>query len=109
MAVTAAEKAALRRDTGADAVEMESAAVHAFCRERGVPCATVRVISDAAAEDMPLDFNALTTPEMKMDFAKLAFALAKSPQKIRALLRLRRQTVSAAGVLAEALLRLLSA
>lgn len=103
MAVTAAEKAALRRETSADAVEMESAAVHAFCHERGVPCATVRVISDTAEEDMPLDFNTLTTPEMKLDFVKLALAIAKSPGKIGGLLRLQRQTATAASALAGAL------
>lgn len=108
MAVTVAEKSALRRETGADAVEMESAAVHTFCHERGVPCATVRVISDTAAEDMPLDFNTLTTPDMRMDFVKLAFAIAKSPGRIGGLLRLQRQTAAAAGGLAEALVRILS-
>lgn len=107
MAVTAAEKAALRRETGAAAVEMESAAVHQFCRARGVPCATVRVISDTATEDMPLDFNALTTPEMKIDFVKLALAMARSPTKISGLLRLQRQTAAAAAELAGALGRFL--
>ena len=106
MAVTAAEKAALRRETGADAVEMESAHVHKLCRERGISCATVRVISDTAGEDMPLDFNQLTTTEMKMHFGRLALALGKSPTKITALLRLRRQIAAAARVLADALTRL---
>ena len=103
IAVTAAEKAALRRETGADAVEMESGCVHGLCRQHGVPCATVRVISDTAREDLPLDFNALTTPELNMDFGKLALALVKSPGRIPALLRLQRQVAAAAKVLAEAL------
>ena len=103
MAVTAAEKAALRRETGADAVEMESGCVHELCRQRGVRCATVRVISDTADENLPMDFNALTTPEMNMDFGKLALALAKSPGRIPSLLRLQRQTAAAAKALAEAL------
>ncbi len=106
MAVTAAEKASLRRETGADAVEMESAHVHRLCLERGLPCATVRVISDTADEDMPLDFNRLTTPEMKMHFGRLALAIGKSPTKIAALLRLQRQTAAAARALADALARL---
>jgi nucleoside phosphorylase len=103
IAVTAAEKAALRRETGADAVEMESGCVHGLCRQHGVRCATVRVISDTAVENLPLDFNALTTPEMKMDFGKLALALAKSPGRIPSLLRLQRQTATAAKALAEVL------
>lgn len=105
MAVTVAEKSSLRRETGADAVEMESTCVHELCRMHDVTCATVRVISDTASEDMPLDFNALTTYGMKIHFGKLAFAIVKSPGKIRGLLRLQRQTASAATVLAAALTR----
>ncbi|MEY2409271.1 MAG: adenosylhomocysteine nucleosidase [Verrucomicrobiota bacterium] len=96
MISTAAQKAVLRRDTGADAVEMESSHVHRLCADRGIRCATVRVISDTADEDMPLDFNALTTPEMRMDFRKLAWALAKRPLRIVGLVRLQRQISTAA-------------
>jgi adenosylhomocysteine nucleosidase len=103
IAVTAAEKAELRRQTGADAVEMESGCVHELCRRHGVPCATVRVISDTAHENLPLDFNKLTTPQLSMDFGKLALALAKSPGRIPTLLRLQRQVTAAAKVLADAL------
>ena len=100
MAVTPEEKAALHRQTGADAVEMESRWIHEICRQRGWPCATVRVISDTAQETMPLDFNQLTTPDLRMDFRKLALALLKAPNKIPALLRLQRQTQTAAETLA---------
>lgn len=108
IATTAAEKSELRRTTGADAVEMESAAIQAVCRERGIPCATVRVISDAAVEDLPLDFNQLAKADMNLDYGKLALAIAKSPGKIPALMKLQKQTRFAAEELAKVLVKIIS-
>lgn len=109
IATTAAEKRELCRSTGADAVEMESEAIHAVCRERGIPCATVRVISDTAGEDLPLDFNQLAKPDLSVDYGKLAWMVAKSPGKISALLRLQRQTRQCAARLSEVLSAVISA
>ena len=103
IAITVAEKARLRAETGADAVEMESAAIHAVCRERGIECVTVRAISDPADEDLPLDFNALSRPDRNLDWTKLALAIARSPGKIGALMALRRKTGLAAERLAAVL------
>jgi hypothetical protein len=108
IATTVAEKKALRAETGADAVEMESAAIHAVCAERGIPCVTVRVISDTANEDLPLDFNALAKADKRIDFGKLFLALAKSPGKIGALMALQKKTQFAAGRLAAALEKIIS-
>jgi nucleoside phosphorylase len=103
IATTVAEKTKLRYETGADAVEMESAIIHAVCAERGIPCATVRVISDTANEDLPLDFNALAKPDKSLDFGKLFLAIAKSPGKIGALMELQKKTTFAAQQLADVL------
>jgi len=100
IATTITEKKRLRDETGADAVEMESAAIHAVCRERRIACITVRVILDQADENLPLDFNALARPDQSLDFGKLMLALAKSPRKIGALLALQKKTSFAAKQMA---------
>jgi hypothetical protein len=107
IATTIAEKTTLREQSGADAVEMESAAIHAVCAERGIPCATVRVISDTANEDLPLDFNRFSKPDKSLDAGKLAWAIAKSPGKIGALLTLQKKTQFAAEQLATVLEKLI--
>lgn len=107
IAITAAEKRALRVSTGADAVEMESGAIRSLCRDAKVPCLTVRVISDEAEEDLPVDFNALMTAHQALDLKRLAWTIARSPRLISPLLRLQRRSRAAAGRLAEVLGNLL--
>ena len=103
IATTVAEKRKLRAETGADAVEMESGRFMPSAASGEFPCATVRVISDTANEDLPLDFNALAKPDMNLDYGKLALAILKSPGKIGALLKLQKQTRFAAEQLANVL------
>jgi nucleoside phosphorylase len=103
VAVMATEKAELRNQTKADAVEMESGVIRSICAGLRVPSATVRVILDTAAQDLPLDFNQLMNSEMRIDTMKLVLALGRAPGKIPALLKLQQQTRSAAVALANVL------
>jgi adenosylhomocysteine nucleosidase len=103
IATTVTEKKKLRAETGADVVEMESGAILAVCRESQIPCAMVRAISDTAGEDLPLDFNVLSKPDMSLDYSRLAWAVARSPRKIGALLQLHKKTSVAAQRLADVL------
>lgn len=109
VAVTAREKAELRERTGADAVEMESSVIRTLCREQGIPSATLRVISDEATRDLPLDFNALMTSDQRISVARLSFALLKSPGAVPHLIELQRNTRLAAARLGEVLHGLLQA
>jgi hypothetical protein len=105
---TATEKRALRQQTGAEAVEMESGIIRAICAQRNIPSATVRVISDDANQDLPLDFNRLMDSDQNLSGARLALALARSPRKIGALLKLQKQTQAVAEELAQVLLKVIS-
>jgi adenosylhomocysteine nucleosidase len=107
VAVTAAEKQILWQTTGADAVEMESSVIRTICRELRIPSATIRVISDSAGDDLPLDFNTLMTSDDRINYRRLAWTLVKSPQKLPQLLAFQRQTVTAARRLGEVLSELL--
>lgn len=109
VAITIAEKKSLREATAADAVEMESYAIRALCREKKIPAATIRVISDAAGEDLPLDFNALMTPDYRLSMAKLLGKLMREPLKIPQLIEFQKRTVFAARQLGELLEKLLAA
>ncbi len=90
VAATAAAKQRLRRETGADLVDMESAAIRELSREAGIPGATLRTISDTAAEDLPLDFSQLVDADQQLVWWKLAGAILRSPGRIPGLLRLQR-------------------
>jgi hypothetical protein len=103
VAITAADKRRLREATGADAVEMESWCIRALCRERGIPAATVRAVSDEADEDLPLDFNALLDERMRLRPGRLMLALFRSPGVVPGVWRLGRHTREAARRLAAVL------
>ena len=105
VAITSEEKQRLWRGMGSDAVEMESESIRDYCRERDIPSATIRVISDTAHEDLPLDFNTLMSPAQKINYSKLTWALVRAPFKLAELLAFQQKTVDAAKSLGEFLSR----
>jgi adenosylhomocysteine nucleosidase len=74
VAVTAAEKRALRNQTGAIAVDMESAAVEKKAAEWNVPYLCIRAVSDRAGDTLPLDFNRYRNT--RGDYSRTRIALA---------------------------------
>ena len=104
---TAEEKAMLFALTGADAVEMESVAIRAICKKRGIPSATIRVILDQADENLPVDFNRILTRRMGINYLKLMLMILGRPGRIRGLLQMQRNSAEAAEQLDQALAVLL--
>lgn len=74
VAVTAADKRTLRNQTGAIAVDMESAAVERKAAEWNVPFLCIRAVSDRAGHTLPLDFNRYRNA--RGDFSRMRIALA---------------------------------
>jgi len=106
VAVTSHEKRTLAKETGADAVEMESEIISRVCKSQGIVSATVRVVLDTVNEDLPLDFNALMTPEHRMRYGKLAASLLKKPGKVSALRQFQKRCGLAAEKLAVVLAKI---
>ncbi|HEY2842715.1 MAG TPA: hypothetical protein VGJ09_03660 [Bryobacteraceae bacterium] len=102
VAVTAKEKRDLRASTRAAVVEMESAAVARKAREWNVPFGCVRVVSDVAGEDLPLDFNRYRDADGRFNRARIALAAMGRPFSVLpGLLRLDRNCRRAAERLGE--------
>lgn len=74
VAVTAEEKHRLRKETGARIVEMEYAAVAKIAGKWDVSCKAIRVVSDAALEDLPLDFNLYRDKNGRFQTGRIAAA-----------------------------------
>jgi adenosylhomocysteine nucleosidase len=82
-----AEKAAAFRDTGATAVDMESAAVAEVAATHQLPFIAVRVIVDTAADALPPVVTAASRAG-RVQMGRLLSGLALAPGQITALLRL---------------------
>lgn len=76
----ASEKLLLGRQTSAQAVDMETYAIAAYCRQRGTPLAVVRVISDDANSDLP-DFQSAFDPEGRIKAVQMARVMLARPAR----------------------------
>ena len=81
---------------------MEAGAVEGKAREWGVPFRCVKVVSDVAAEDMPLDFNLYRDAEGRFSRIRIALAAVARPFSVMpGLLRLDKNCREAAERLGE--------
>jgi adenosylhomocysteine nucleosidase len=97
VASTAAEKAELRQ-TGADAVEMEAACVAQKAIEYNLPFYCVRVVTDTAHENLPLDFNLMRDSSGRFSTMKI---LAAGFRALPGLLKLNKRSKAAAQALGD--------
>jgi len=101
VAVTAAEKAELRRQ-GGDAVEMEAAAVARAAQRLSLPFFCVRVVTDTAEESLPLDFNRMRDRNGRFSRVKIVAAGLRNPGDIfPKLMKFNQRCNRASGVLGD--------
>jgi len=86
-----ADKAELFRNTGAAAVDMESAAVGEVAERHQLPFIAVRVIVDSAVDVLPRAVTAAADNEGHLQIWRLIGALALAPNELAPLLRLARR------------------
>lgn len=94
-ALTPLAKRALRRLTGAAAVDMESHVAAAFASEHGLPFAAVRVVCDPADRALPAFVARALRPDGEVDTIAVIAALASRSAKFGGLVRLARDSAAA--------------
>jgi hopanoid-associated phosphorylase len=80
-----AGKAALRSETGAAAVDMESHIAAAYAAKAGLPFAALRVIADPATRALPELAMTAIKPNGDIDLRKVLRGVARNPLTLRAL------------------------
>jgi hopanoid-associated phosphorylase len=78
-------KAALRLETGAAAVDMESHIAAAYAADAGLPFAALRVIADPADRALPPLAVSAIKPNGDIDLRKVLSGVARNPMMLRAL------------------------
>jgi adenosylhomocysteine nucleosidase len=104
---TALEKDELRQR--GSIVEMESAHVLAAAQQAHVPAVLIRAVSDAADEDLPVDFARVLDSHGHLKFGGLLKEVGLSPHRIPLLIQFGRQSRNAAKTLADFLDRYIHA
>jgi adenosylhomocysteine nucleosidase len=78
-------KAALRSETGALAVDMESHIAADYAEKAGLPFAALRVISDPATRALPALARTALKPNGEIDLGKILRGVARNPRALRGL------------------------
>jgi adenosylhomocysteine nucleosidase len=99
-ACSAGDKAALHRDTGAVAVDMESLAIARVAREHRLPFAALRVVVDHARDQLPPAAAKALDADGNVLILRLIGSLAMAPAQLGALLRLAARYRAASRTLA---------
>jgi adenosylhomocysteine nucleosidase len=85
LVVAQAGKAALRMETGAAAVDMESHIAAAYAAEAQLPFTALRVISDPASRALPALARNAIKPNGDIDLRMILRGVARNPRTLRAL------------------------
>ncbi len=98
LVTTANEKSLLSRF--AQAVDMESFAILSVAHSRKVPAVAIRVISDAFDRDLPAEIDTLVDSAGNVKIGGVVRYVARHPLVVPALMRLGRESKTAADALA---------
>jgi hypothetical protein len=93
-------------ETGALAVDMESAAILAWAEGRGWPGAVVRAVSDTADRAVPADLASVVDEEGRVRTLRAVSVAARRPRALTEAMALRSGTNAALCAVAAALGRL---
>ena len=83
----------------ADAVDMESFAILSVAKEKRLPAVAIRVVSDRFDEDMPADIDLTVDERGRIKIGGVFMHVASHPLQLPALIRLGRQSHTAAEAL----------
>jgi adenosylhomocysteine nucleosidase len=101
----ASEKEALYRSLGVDLVDMETSAVAAVCRDRGIRFLPIRVISDDARGDLPQEIASIMNPSGVYRFGATLRSVWNRPSSVKDFWRLYEHSIEAADRLARFVVR----